>query len=152
MKKMLLVLATSGLSLVSFSQTDEQLKQIDSARKFLATTDFVYPYIDTPPGYIGGSEKWNTYQTTSTVLKDAIKKAKEQKIPAGKYTILLKFFINPDGSLSEVKTTNKPIGYGLEEAAVKFIEGSGKWLPAHVEGKEVKSTVNLPINFTVAYN
>ena len=152
MKKFPLLVLLLTTFLGARSQTEEQLKQLDTVRKFLATTDYVYPYIDTPPGYVGGNEKWTNYQKTSPVLKDALRKAKEQRIPIGRYTINLKFKVNPDGSVSEVKTTNKPIGYGLEEAAISFIQDSGKWLPANIEGKNVATTVNLPISFTIAYN
>ncbi|HVK97619.1 MAG TPA: hypothetical protein VM368_07375, partial [Flavisolibacter sp.] len=97
MKKIILAFIAFATVNTAYSQTEEQLRSLDSTRKFLATTDFIYPYIDTPPGYIGGTEKWQNYQRTSPVLKDAIRKAKEQRIPAGKYSINIRFSVNPDG-------------------------------------------------------
>ena len=151
MKKMILILLSTGLYFSVNAQTDSQLKAIDSVRKFLATTDFVYPYLDTPPGYVGGEEKWREYQRKSTVLKDAVKLAKDQKIPAGKYVVVVNFSVNSDGTVANVKATNKPVGYGLEEAAMNFVKGSGKWIPANVAGEDTKATVNLPVAFTISY-
>lgn len=151
MKKMALIFLSAILYFSANAQTDSQLKALDTARKLLATTDFVYPYIDTPPGYVGGEEKWRKYQRESTVLKDAVKAAKDQKIPAGRYVVNVKFNVNPDGSIADAKTTSKPIGYGLEDAALNFVKGSGKWLPANVEGQNTKSVVNLPVVFTISY-
>ena len=140
----------AGISFVSHAQTDSLLKKVDSARKFLATTDVVYPYIDTPPLYEGGNEKWMQYIFGSPILKNAVKKAKEQNAPLGKHTVIVKFAVDDQGKVSDVHTINKPIGYGLEEAAVKLVESSGKWIPANVEGKNTKAYLNLPIHFTIS--
>ena len=151
MKKMTLIFLSTALYFSVNAQTVSQLKAVDSVRKFLATTDFVYPYIDTPPGYEGGNEKWQEYQKKSTVLKDAVKSAKEKKMPAGKYKVVVNFKVNADGSVADVKTTNKAVGYGLEDAAINFVKGSGKWVPANVEGENTKSTINLPVTFSISY-
>jgi hypothetical protein len=152
MKKVVLLLMASALYFTGSAQTEEQLKELSVARKALASTDIVYPFIDTPAGYTGGNERWLYYQMTSPVLKEAIKNAKENNIPAGRYSIVVQFYIDTTGQVVNAKATGKPVGYGLDEAAVKFIEGSGKWLPANVEGEEVKSKVILPVNFSITYS
>jgi hypothetical protein len=149
MKKVFISFLIAGTTLSANSQTEAQLKQLDSSRKFLATTDFVYPYIDTPPGFVGGNEKWSKYFYESDVIKKAIDKAKEQNIPSGNYTVVVKFAINPDSTIGDVKTVSKKVGYGLEEAAMKFVKDSGKWIPAHVEGENTKSYLQLPVKFTI---
>jgi len=151
MKTLFLLFCCAALSSGAFAQTVNQQKQLEDTRKLLATTDYVYPYIDTPPAYAGGSEKWQAYQNTSPLLKDAVKAAKDQKMPAGKYQVTAKFSITADGSVTEVKTTNKPIGYGLEDAVINFIKGSGKWIPANVEGENTKAAVMLPVTFNIFY-
>ena len=138
-------------SLNAVSQTPAQVKQVEETRQFLATTDFVYPYLDTPPGYPGGNEAWSKYVTSSTVIKDAIVTAKLKGVPAGNYTVVVSFYILPDGKIQTVKTQGKPIGYGLDEAAVKLIKGSGKWTPAHIEGKYTRSLVNIPVHYQITY-
>lgn len=149
MKKIYLFALVSTLSLASKAQSNSLLKHIDSARRFLATTDLVYPYIDTPPGYPGGDEKWSSYVTNSSIMKEAIDKARAQKIPSGKYTVHIKFAVNTDGTVGDARTTSKPVGYGLDEAAVKLVRGSGKWIPANIEGENKKAYLQLPVNFTI---
>jgi hypothetical protein len=153
MKKFYLLCLVTGIAFTSEAQTEAQLRELDSARKFLATTDLVYPYIDSSPGYPGGDKKWSSYVSGSDVIQKAIEKAKEQHIPSGKYTVIVKFAVKPDGTVGEIKTTSKPVGYGLEEAAKQLVAESGKWIPAHIEGKYTKGYVQLPVNFSIAaYN
>lgn len=139
-------------SIAGFSQTNADLANLKAAREFLATTDLVYPYIDSSPGYVGGNEKWSKYISSNPVFKNAVEAAKEKGIASGNYTIVVKFAVNPDGTVSDAKAVSKPIGYGLEEAAVKLIEGSGKWIPANVEGKDIKSYLNFPVKFSIVRN
>jgi TonB family protein len=149
MKKVILSLSLVLAAMAGFSQTDHDLAQLKSARDFLATTDLVYPYIDSGPGYVGGNEKWSKYIESAPVFKNAVEAAKNKGIAEGSYTILVRFAINPDGSVGDVKAVSKPLGYGLEEAAVKLIQQSGKWVPANVEGKDVRSYVNFPVKFSI---
>ena len=151
MKRVAFLAVFALFSFQGYSQTQSQLNNLNETRKWLATTDFVYPYVDTDPGYPGGGEKWNKYVSSSTVIRDAIANAKANKIPAGKYTVVVNFNILPDGKLASIKTKGKKLGYGLEEAAIKLIEESGKWIPGHVEGLYRKSEVNLPIHFHITY-
>lgn len=152
MKKVILICILSMGAVAGFSQTSNDLAQLKSAREFLATTDLVYPYIDSSPGYVGGNDKWSKYISSSTVFKNAVEAAKDKGMAAGNYTIIVKFAINPDGSVSDAKAITKPLGYGLEDAAVKLVEGSGKWVPANVEGKDIKSYINFPVKFSIVRN
>jgi hypothetical protein len=148
MKQILFVLML-GMSLSAFSQTNADLSKLKANRQFLAQTDFVYPYIDSPPFYPGGGEKWNRYVMSSSVIKKAIEDAKAQNMPAGNYTVIVKFAIGADSTVQDVKTINKTIGYGLEAAAIELVKGSGKWIPANIEGNDTKAFLNLPVNFAI---
>lgn len=137
------------LGLNAKAQTQNQLQQLKQARQFLATTDFVYPYIDSAPAYEGGDEAWRKYILGSGILKNALEKAKDSGIQAGTYTVIVKFAVRPNGKVSDVSTVNKPVGYGFEEAAVKLVKKSGKWIPANVEGEDSKGWIKLPVYFTI---
>ena len=152
MIKVMLLSLTTFISLAGSAQTEAQLRELDSARKAIAFSGMVYPYIDSSPGYPGGDEKWNRYVTSSNLMEETISKAKEQKVPAGRYTVVVRFAINADSTLSDIKPVSKKVGYGFEEAAVKLVQGSGKWIPAHVEGKHIKSHLQLPVSFTITRN
>lgn len=152
MKKVSLFCILCLAYIAGFSQTNADLANLKSARQFLATTDLVYPYIDSGPGYVGGNEKWSKYISSNSVFKNAVEAAKEKGMPSGSYTIVVKFAVNPDGTVSDVKTVSKPLGYGLEEAAVKLIQDSGKWIPANIEGEDRKSYINFPVKFSIVRN
>ncbi|HEY1113132.1 MAG TPA: energy transducer TonB [Chitinophagaceae bacterium] len=152
MKKIVFLCLAAAVSLTGFCQTDQQLRELDSARKALAFSGMVYPYIDSSPGYPGGDAKWSEYVATADLMKETIARAKEQKVPAGRYAVMVRFAVNADSTLSEVKVVGKKAGYGFDEAAIKLVQGSGKWIPAHVEGKHIKSHLQLPVKFTITRN
>jgi|GEM_PF-1779980 len=148
MKQLLLILFLA-VSFIGFSQTETDLRKLNANRQFLATTDLVYPYLDSPPFYPGGGEKWNQYVLSSPVIKKAVENAKAQQLAPGNYTVVVKFAIGADSLVRDVKIVSKPIGYGLEQAAIELVKNSGKWIPANVEGKDTKAYLNLPINFAI---
>lgn len=152
MKKIVFLSLAAALSSAVFCQTEEQLRELDSARKALAFSGMVYPYIDSSPGYLGGDMKWSAYVNSANLMKETISKAKEQKVPAGRYTVVVRFAVNADSTLSDFKVVGKKAGYGFDEAAIKLVQGSGKWVPAHVEGKHIKSHLQIPVNFTISRN
>lgn len=152
MKRIVFLCLAASLSCTAFSQTDQQLRELDSARKGLAHSGMVYPYIDSSPGYPGGDKKWSDYVTTADLMKETIARAKEHKVPAGKYTVVVRFAVNADSTVSDIKPVGQKVGYGFEEAAIRLVQGSGKWIPAHVEGKHIKSHLQLPVNFTITRN
>jgi hypothetical protein len=86
---------------------------------------------------------------SSPIIKNAIENAKAQQIPAGNYTVIVKFAIGADSTVQDVKTISKTVGYGLEQAAMELVKGSGKWIPANIEGNDTKAFLNLPVNFMI---
>lgn len=152
MKKIVFLCLAAAASLAGFSQTDQQLRELDSARKALAFSGMVYPYIDSSPGYPGGDQKWSAYVNSADLMKETIARAKAQKVPAGRYAVVVRFAVNADSTLSEVKVVGKKVGYGFDEAAIKLVQGSGQWIPAHVEGRHIKSHLQLPVTFTITRN
>jgi protein TonB len=149
MKHVVFVLLFSATSLVSLAQSETEAKRLADARAYYAKSDFVYPYVDSAPAYPGGIDKWNSYVGSTSVFTDAVAKAKSQNMPAGVYTVMLRFAINADGTVGDVKTMGKPYGYGLEEAAIKLVKESGKWTPANIEGEAAKGYMQLPIRFSI---
>lgn len=66
-------------------------------------------------------------------------------IDAGvKGIILLKFIVERDGSLSNIKIT-EDIGHGTGEAAVRLLSKSPKWTPGIQNGLTVRTQYELPI-------
>ncbi|MBD0331666.1 MAG: energy transducer TonB [Chitinophagaceae bacterium] len=150
MKKTLLAIIYCSFTLVAYCQPDTLWrKQLDSALQMLDISELTYPYEDIPPYYPGGENRWFEYLTRSTILHHAIEKAREKNIPAGTYPILVTFTVNTDGSLSNIKTLSKKAGYGLDEAAVKLVKESGKWIPANINNRVTKSQLNFPVYISI---
>lgn len=73
----------------------------------------------------------------------------EMQYPEGeseKRTVKLEFFVETDGSLSDIQITNMP-GKSFEEEAIRLIKEGPKWVPATVDGKPQREKVKIKIRF-----
>jgi periplasmic protein TonB len=68
--------------------------------------------------------------------------------PAGRYSVVIRFVVDVDGSTSEV-TALTAHGYGLEQEAIRVIKKSKKWEPAFLNGVHVKAYKKQVIVFEV---
>ena len=67
----------------------------------------------------------------------------------GRFTVLLRFVVNVDGSVEELfPLTNH--GYGIEEAVIKIFTKAPKWNPGWLYGKPVKSYHTQPISLILS--
>ena len=67
---------------------------------------------------------------------------------AGKYTVIVKFIVNVDGSIRDVKCENDP-GFGICDEAIRVIKKASKWEPAIQNGKKVNAYHKQPITFVI---
>lgn len=81
-------------------------------------------------------------------LQPLIEKAAKKKMKAGTYTVLVRFLVEKDGSISQVKVLNDP-GYGLGKGAEKVVSNGPKWKPGKQNGKIVRSYHTQPISFVI---
>jgi protein TonB len=82
-------------------------------------------------------------------LQPVIEKAARKGMRVGKYTVNVRFLVERDGSLSDVKALNDP-GYGLAKGAVAVIKSGPKWKPGEQNGRKVRSYHTQPITFMIA--
>jgi len=68
--------------------------------------------------------------------------------PAGRYSVVVKFVVDVDGSISNIQALTNH-GYGLEEEAIRVIKKSKKWGPAYLNGSHVKAYKKQVIVFEV---
>ncbi len=62
--------------------------------------------------------------------------------------IIVKFVVERDGSVSDVKVISKRLGDGLDEEAIRAIKKtSGMWTPGKVNDQPVRSYFRVPITF-----
>lgn len=72
-----------------------------------------------------------------------------EKIPPGKYKVMIAFVINEDGTLSDIKTTEDP-GYGISTEVLKIFNTiDEKWTPGEIDGKAVKTNYSLPFSISI---
>ncbi|MFN8290089.1 MAG: energy transducer TonB [Chitinophagaceae bacterium] len=72
----------------------------------------------------------------------------DNNAPEGRYSVVVRFVVDVDGSISDITPLTKH-GYGLEEEAVRVIRKSKKWAPAFLNGVNVKAYKKQVIIFEV---
>ena len=110
-------------------------------------SDLFYDVIDDPyhtPIFKGGKSKWQQF------LSNELDNFLPQKFgaPPGEYKVILKFIINEEGKVTNVKALTN-FGYGMETEAKRFMLKSPNWFPAYINGKFVKSYVTEEIVFII---
>ena len=102
--------------------------------------DSVYNIVDVMPEFPGGAEAMMKYIANNVKYPE---EAKEQGISG---RVFVQFVIEKDGSVSNVKVLRR-IGGGCDEEAVRVVKAMPKWKPGMREGKPVRVSYNLPLNF-----
>jgi periplasmic protein TonB len=67
---------------------------------------------------------------------------------AGQYTVQVRFVVERDGSITEVKALNDP-GYGLAKGAELVVLKGPKWTAGEQNGRKVRSYHTQPISFLI---
>lgn len=95
------------------------------------------------PEYPGGFEALVKYMSANVKYPEAAEKEKAEG------TIIVKFTIDTDGSVSDIKTANEgaPQRPDLVLEAVRVVKEMPKWKPAQDKGKAVKCEMALPVQF-----
>jgi hypothetical protein len=88
-------------------------------------------------------------QNLETGLQPIVEKAARKGMKPGLYTVQVRFLIEKDGSISDVKALNDP-GYGLAKGVEKIISKGPKWTPGTVNGKVVRSYHSQPVSFVIS--
>lgn len=127
----------SDINIIGYSSLVESGSEEDKLDKVF---DFVS--IEKQPEFPGGISKF--YEYLSKTIKYP-KLAQENNVQ-GK--VFLSFIVEKDGSLSDALIT-RGLGSGLDEEALRVINGSPKWNPGITDGKPVRVKYNINVNFTL---
>jgi TonB family protein len=100
----------------------------------------VYQIVEEMPQYPGGEQALLKYVSDNITYPQ---EAKDKEIQG---RVFVSFVIEKDGSVNEVKVL-RSIGGGCDEEAVRVIKGMPKWKPGKQEGKPVRVSYTMPINF-----
>lgn len=107
----------------------------------------IFTKVEVEAGFPGGDAAWRNYLQKNLNGNTPI----DYGAGAGKYTVMVKFVVSRDGSLSDVSCENDP-GFGMCQEAVRVIKKTKNWTPAIQNGRNVNAYRRQPITFLVEEN
>lgn len=92
----------------------------------------------------GGNSEWQTFLSENVKSKVPIKKG----APVGQYQVVIRFIVDVNGKLADIKPETN-LGFGMEEEAMRVIKKSATWIPAIWLNKPVKAYRRQPLTFVI---
>lgn len=114
-----------------------QLKENDKVYKVVD----ILPYFVSDSSHIDAPAILNFISKNIQYPKDALKIGKQG-------TVVCEFVVNKDGKISDIKVT-RSIYPSLDKEAVRVIQSFPKWYPGIINGKNVRTSVKLPVIFRI---
>ena len=108
----------------------------------VVTPDKIEDFPDVDAEFPGGYEEWKKY------LLDELKYPELAIENGDQGTVYVVFIIENDGSIGDVKVT-KGVSYEIDREARRVIKNSPKWIPGRINKTNVRSRLNIPINFEI---
>lgn len=118
------------------------LKTYDSSG--VVKTDSVFTRKMQEAEFATGDDGWRYFLRTNLNANVPV----NNNSPAGKYTVIIKFIVNKDGTLDDIMAEHNP-GYGMAEEGIRVLKKSPKWSPAIQYGRYVRAYRRQPITFVV---
>lgn len=69
--------------------------------------------------------------------------------PPGKYNVEVRFLIERNGDVCDIKPLTK-VGFGMEEELIRIIHNSPDWTPATQNGRNVREYKRVTFTFNVS--
>ena len=98
--------------------------------------------VEDMPAFPGGMEAMIQFISSNIKYPAA---AKKQKVDG---RVLVKFVVEKDGSITEVKVI-KPAFPSLDAEAIRVVKAMPKWKPGYQNGQAVRVQFAMPINFSL---
>ncbi len=104
----------------------------------------IFTKVEVEAGFPGGDRAWRSYleKNLNTEVPG------ENGAPEGNLTVIVKFVVSKDGSLSDISCESDP-GYGICQEAIRVIKRTKNWTPAIQNGRNVNAYRRQPITFQV---
>lgn len=100
-----------------------------------------YNYTETTPAFPGGQSALENYIMNNLEYpQDAIDNNVEG-------TVYVMFTIDENGKVGNAKSSGTTLGYGLEEEAIRVVNGMSAWTPGTTKGKKAKAWYTIPITY-----
>ena len=104
----------------------------------------IFTKVEVEAGFPGGDGAWTNFLRKN--LNPDV--AADNGAGEGTYTVIVKFVVSKDGSLSDITCESDP-GYGICEEAKRVIKKTKNWTPAIQNGRNVNAYRRQPITFAV---
>ena len=88
--------------------------------------------VQIPAEFPGGQKGWVNYIENNLNRDLPVRNG----APVGKYTVVVSFWVDEEGNITNVKAENNP-GYGTMEEAIRVLKNGPKWVPATQNGKNI---------------
>ena len=107
----------------------------------------VFTKVEIEAEFPGGASAWTKFVRNNINAEIPI----ENEAPEGTYSVIVRFIVSKDGSISDVVAETKH-GFGMEQEAIRAIKKGPKWTPAQQNGRYVNAYRRQPITFVVQAN
>ncbi|HEX2629571.1 MAG TPA: energy transducer TonB, partial [Chitinophagaceae bacterium] len=124
------------------SNTASKVDEVEVVGYRVNNDNKIFEKVEVEASFPGGESAFRKY------LEDHLEAtvAEQNGAPKGVYTIFVRFIVDVDGTISDVRPLTNH-GFGMEQEAVRLIKQGPKWIPAMQNGHKVKSYRKQPINF-----
>jgi len=126
------------------AQANDYQKQLTEIEVQGRPIDLVFTKAEINPSFAGGEEAWRKYLIKNLKASMPV----DEGWKAGKYTIIVKFIVHTDGTVSDITTENYK-GTKTARHCIEIIKNAPKWLPAIQNGKKVNAYKKQPITFVI---
>lgn len=106
--------------------------------------DKIFTQIDKNPEFTGGEDAWRKYLIANLKANTPV----DEGWKAGKYTVMLKFIVHSNGTVSDITTDNYK-GTKTAQHCIDVIKNAPKWQPAIQNGIKVNAYKKQPITFLI---
>lgn len=107
-----------------------------------ATNEEIYTITDVSAAPVGGMAAFSNYVRNNLEYPTMARAAGIQG------RVIVRAIVNTDGSVSDISVI-RPVGGGLDEEAIRMVREYSGWTPAKQNGRDVRSYINIPINFSL---
>ena len=121
---------TKGTEVVEVKKEDDENK--------------IFNKVEVEAAFPGGDAAWRNYLQKNLNPDIPV----ENGASEGTYTVIVKFVVSKDGSLSDVSCESDP-GHGMCAEAIRVIKKTRNWTPAIQNGRNVNAYRRQPITFQV---
>ena len=141
MKKICLLFVAMFCTLVMFAQSDGV--NTTSNDTVVVDDDYICVEYETWPKFPGGQQEMFKYIQENLIYpKLALKKQIQGRS-------ICQFIVEKDGSISHIQVVRSSGNKSLDRAAIRVIKTMPKWTPGRLQGKIVRTTYALPVNFRI---